>query len=314
MKCSALLAAGRLGVFKALAEGPRSVSEIADSIGASEFGVARLVEALAGLGYLETADGRYANGPAPRAWYTAAAPVDYTSLLVFVQEVWPFFGGLADAVRQGRPEPTLYQFMEEHPEVGLHFSQYMRANALVLAAPLAERSPIPDTARRLLDLGGSHGLYSIAYCRRNPNLKAVIFDLPEALSETEAIIAAEGLSDRISVQRGDYLKDDIGHGYDVVLCFGMTDGNSYDDNQRLFKTVANALNPGGTIRILSHVKLQAFDPGNALFSLIMFATWGTRTYSFEEVTGWLREARFADFSRTEFPGGISMITAVKSGQ
>lgn len=290
------------------------MAEVAREIGASEFGVARLVEALAGLGYLETTDGRYTNGSAARAWYTAKSPSDYTPLLVFVGEIWQFFGGLGDSVQRGKPEPNVYQFMEEHPEVGRHFSQYMRANAVLRAPTIANAVPLPDTARRLLDLGGSHGLYSTAYCRRNSELKATIFDLPEALLDTEAIIAAEGLSDRITVQRGDYLKDDIGKGYDAVLCFGLTDGNSFDDNRRQFKNIAKALNPGGLVLILSHVKLQPFDPPNSLFSLIMFATWGTRTNSFDEITGWLDEAHFADFNRKEFPGGISMITAVMSGQ
>ncbi len=46
-KTSAIIAAGQLGLFKILAERPRSISEIASVTGASETGVARLVEALA---------------------------------------------------------------------------------------------------------------------------------------------------------------------------------------------------------------------------------------------------------------------------
>ena len=103
-------------------------------------------------------------------------------------------------------------------------------------------------------VGGSHGLYSIAFCRQNPGLEAVILDLPAALQETEGTIAAEGLADRIAVQRGDYLSGDLGQGYDVVLLFGIIDGNTFEQNSRLFREVGRALNPGGPVAIMSHIR------------------------------------------------------------
>lgn len=313
LKCAALVAAGEIGLFKALSSGPLTIPEIAKAVGASEVGVTRLVEALVGMGYLESEGRRHANGPATRAWYTPTSQADYTPFLMFVGEVWPLFGKLAESVRLGRPGSNMYQVMEQQPQIGKHFSQYMRANAQLRARSIAEMVSLPDTARRLLDLGGSHGLYSIAYCRRNPNLKATIFDLAAALSDTEGIIAAEGLSDRVSIQRGDYLKDDIGEGHDAVLCFGIIDGNSYGENALLFKKIAGALNPGGQVMILSHVRPEPSDAFNSLFSLIMFIAYGTRTYSFDEITEWLREAGFANFGQRDLPGGISMVTATVSG-
>jgi SAM-dependent methyltransferase len=304
---------GEIGLFKALASGPLTIPEIAKAVGASEVGVTRLVEALVGMGYLEKEGARHVNGPAPRLWYVPTGQADYTPFLKFIGEVWPLFGKLAESVRLGRPESNMYQLMELQPQIGKHFSQYMRANAQLRAKPISEMFSLPDTAHRLLDLGGSHGLYSIAYCRRNPNLRATIFDLPAALSDTEEIIAAEGLSDRISVQRGDYLKDDVGEGYDAVLCFGIIDGNSYEENANLFKNIAGALNPGGQVMILSHVRPEPTDAFNALFSLIMFTTYGTRTYSFDEITEWLRDAGFANFEQRVLQGGTSMVTATLSG-
>ncbi|MBI2852668.1 MAG: hypothetical protein HYX84_06170 [Chloroflexi bacterium] len=314
VKCSALVAAGRLGLFRALAAGPRSVPEIADELGASEDGIARLGEALAALGYLEVVNGRYANGVAPRAWYRGASRADYTPFLEFIGDAWGIFGKLADTVRRGRPEPDMRRFIEEHPETARRFFRYMKANAQLRAGPIADLVPLPHGARRLLDLGGSHGLYSIAYCRRNPDLRATVFDLPAALCQTEADIAAEGLSARISVQQGDYLEDDIGRGYDAVLCPGMIESNSCEENRRLFRAISGALDPGGMVLVLSHAKLEPFDPANAVFSLVMFAAYGTRTYTWGEITGWLEEACFVDCRRIECPGGVTMITATTSGQ
>ena len=46
--------------------------------------------------------------------------------------------------------------------------------------------------------------YSIAACKRYPQLKAVVFDLPETISITKQIIADEGMEDRVTVREGNW--------------------------------------------------------------------------------------------------------------
>ncbi|OIQ08052.1 O-methyltransferase [Moorella thermoacetica] len=57
-------------------------------------------------------------------------------------------------------------------------------------------------ARTLLDLGGGHGLYAIALCQVNPNLKAVVFDKPHVIACTGEFIWQYGLEDRVIVRGG----------------------------------------------------------------------------------------------------------------
>lgn len=315
IKAAGIFAAAQLGLFKALADGPRSIPEIANATGGNETGIARLAEVLASVGYLERVGDRYANGPTPRAWLTPASQVDFTPYLLWGAEVWRSLEGLSQVVRRGGPERNLFQLMEERPEMGRVFARYMKASAQLFAEPIAQAVLLPDAARRLLDLGGSHGLHSMAFCRRHPNLKAVVFDLPVAVAETEETIAAEGLADRVSVQRGDYLKDEIGQGYDVVLCFDLIHGHTEDDNRHLVAKVAQALNPGGLAVIHDFMRTEPPDEFNAVFSLIMFLENGTRTHSYQEVTGWLTEAGLRDLKRIDLPptGQSSIVTAVKAG-
>ena len=49
----------------------------------------------------------------------------------------------------------------------------------------------------MLDIGGSHGYYSVALCRRHPSLRAVILDLSEAVTHAERILDREGMGDRV---------------------------------------------------------------------------------------------------------------------
>lgn len=313
LKVAAVVAGGQLGLFKALAGGPLPVPEIARATGASEVGITRLVEALAALGSLERSGDRYANGPSARAWLTPDSPADYSASPLLIGDLWSLFGELGQTVRRGAPERTLYRYMEDHPEVGLHFSRSLRGNGQLLAGPVAKTVSLPPKARRLLDVGGSHGLYSIAFCRQNPGLEAVILDLPAALQETAGIIAAEGLAGRVKVQRADYLSGDLGQGYDVVLLFGIIDGNSLEQNGRLFRDVARALNPGGLVAVMSHIRTEPPDAPSGVFGLMMFLAYGTRTYSYPEITYWLAEAGFGNPNRFDLPptGAISVVTAVK---
>jgi hypothetical protein len=70
---------------------------------------------------------------------------------------------------------------------------------------------------RLLDLGGSHGMHSIRFCQRYPQLGALIVDLPSALTETDATIARHGLAERIHASPGELLVHDWHGQHDVVF-------------------------------------------------------------------------------------------------
>jgi len=121
---------------------------------------------------------------------------------------------------------------------------------------------LPPGARRLLDVDGGHGLYSIRFCRRHPRLMATVFDLPQALDAARQTIVAERMTDRVSVQRGNFAHDDLGSGYDVGQLPGKAMG-----------PVAEAV-----------ARLQALNMLNAAAS---------QAYAFEDIPGWLAAAGFA---------------------
>lgn len=315
LKGAAIIAGEKLGLFKLLAEGPRSTPEIAKTLGADEVGVTILAEALASVGYLERVDNRYSNGPVARAWLTPASRVDFTPLLLWAQLGWHLMESIDQVVRRGGPERPVYEYLQERPEIGRANAEYMKAMAQLTAGPIAQATTVPDTARRLLDLGGSHGSYSIAFCKRHPRLKAVVYDLPAALAGTEEAIAAEGLADRVSVQHGNYLTDDIGEGHDVILCFFLLHNHTEGDNKRLVAKVGKALNPGGMVVVHEFLKGEPPDAFNALYSLLFFTYSAGRNYSYQEIMGWLANAGLSSFNRVDLPpnGQSSLITAVKAG-
>jgi len=217
MKSSAIISAGRLGVFEALAEGPLSASALAARIAASVQGTVTLADFLVTVGYLQKQGESFANTTSTQRWFTSAGQVNYTPGLLWTHEAWSMMGGLAESVRRGGPEKLLWDAMVDQPQLGQLFSAYMGAFAADLGPDLLEHVPVSPNYRRLLDLGGSHGLHSIRFCQRYPQLDAVIVDMPSALTETGDEIERVQLSDRIRLSPGTLQEHDWGCDNDLVF-------------------------------------------------------------------------------------------------
>ncbi|MDX9715107.1 MAG: class I SAM-dependent methyltransferase [Dissulfurispiraceae bacterium] len=99
-------------------------------------------------------------------------------------------------------------------------------------------------ARRILDVGGGHGLYTIALCQANPDLHGVVLDKAGVVETTRRYISDYGLEDRITVEEKDICCDSIDSGYDIVLISHLL----YKFRKNLaaiFETVHASLKPGG---------------------------------------------------------------------
>lgn len=299
MKSSAIISAGRLGLFEALAAGPLLVNELAAKIEASPKGTATLADFLVTLGYLEKDGDRLANTASTQRWFTSAGQVDYTPGLLWTHEAWPMMGGLAEAVRSGHPEKTLWDAMVDQPHLGQLFSSYMAAFASDLGPDLLRHVPVDPDHCNLLDLGGSHGLHAIRFCRHYPKLNAVIVDLPSALSETGTTIAREKLSTRIRLCPGDLQEQDWGGSYDLVFYLSVAHNHAAEENRSIIQRIANSLNPGGLLVIHEYLAESPADALDAAFRLTLLVETGTQTYAYQDYCHWLTQAGLAAIERID---------------
>ena len=299
MKAAAIISAGQLRIFEALAEGPLPAARLAERVGASELGLRHLADFLISVGYLTEGPDGLANSRRAARWFTVGGDVDYTAGLLWTAESWGLMGHLTDAVRRGAPAKTLWESMQERPHWGPIFSSYMEAFARHLGPDLLRLVVLPEGARRMLDLGGSHGLHSVGFCRLHPELESVIVDFPSALTQTEAMLAREGLSDRVGVRPGNLLDGSWGEGYDLVLYLSVAHNQTAADNQRVLRHIGAVLRPGGLLVIHEYLTGAPLDVYDAAFRLTLLVETATRTYSFEEFAGWLAEAGFEPPTRLD---------------
>ncbi len=164
--------------------------------------------------------------------------------------------------------------------------------------------------RRLLDVGSGPGTYPIELCRRHPELAVTIFDLPATLAITRRHVAESGMQDRIRLVAGDYRRDPLPDGHDVVFLSNVIHGEDEATNRALLRSVHRVLAPGGRVLIKDHVTDESgTSPAPAaIFSITMLSFGPGRDYAYHEIRGWLLDAGFARVEIDVLPPGlISML-------
>ncbi|MER5642996.1 methyltransferase [Streptosporangium sp. NPDC002524] len=290
MSAHAAAAGLRLGLFEALADGPRDLPELAAGLGADRDGLRVLLGALAATGYVTSEPGGYALTAVSRPLLGG-----YGNTLLFWQEVLAgLWGGLEESVRSGRRGADFYAWLAGRPEVLARFQRLLQDQAGWLAEEIAAVVPLPRGASRLLDLGGGHARYSIAYCRDRPELGATVVDLPSGLDAGRSAVASAGMDDRVILLPGDILGDLPYRDQDAVLLFNLLHGFGEEQASALLRAAARTLRPGGVVLVLDRdpghpgdAAMRAFTP---LFELNLHHTQGGRLYSPETITRWLAEA------------------------
>lgn len=315
MKASAIIAAGRIGLFGVLRDGPLSGEVLARRLGASVDGVQRLCSVLIQAGYLvRGGDDRLANGEYAQARLAGRVDCDHSDLggLCWSAHAWRLMSGLEAAVMAGGPGLSLWEQMKERPEMGREFAAFMKEHAAGLVDELQRLVSLPEGASTLLDVGGSHGLHAAAFCRRHASLRAVVFDLPVSLGTTRNHLAERGLADRIRCVEGDIRRDPIEGSFDVITYFMVAHNQSDADNARAVAKMARALNPGGLLAVHEYVRdpaarfsISPEETAAAAFDLTLLVETGTRIHTADRITAWLTDAGLEGVVRSDLRDSVN---------
>jgi predicted O-methyltransferase YrrM len=281
----------KLGVFEALAEGPATAPEIAARCETSEVGMEKLLFALTGAKYLRPEDDRYALTPVARKWLLRDSPNSLVDKMLFQFYEWEYMERSEDYVRTGEPL-ELHSMTDE--EEWDSYQRGMRSVANAFAPEAVRRMPVPRGATEMLDIGGSHGYYSVALCRKHDGLRSTILDLPQAIEHAAPLLAKEGMGDRVVHRAGDALSDDLGtEEYDLVLIAQLVHHFSEEQNRELAARVARALRPGGIYAVLDEFRPRTPKDAGQVGAVLEFyfaLTSQSGTWAVEEIESWQRDA------------------------
>ncbi len=311
MESRVLLTAVELDLFTAVGEGASS-DEVSKRAGTDPRGTEMLLNALVSMGLLVKHDRVFATTPVTGRFFVAGKPDDARAATLHQATLWRTWSRLTEVVRTGTV--AAHQEMGERGDdwtvpfiAAMHRNATERSKAVVGAIGV-------EGVRRMLDVGGGSGAYSIAFARASAALEAVVFDLPTVVPIAEGHIRAAGLGDRVRARTGDLRTDDLGGGFDLVFVSAICHMLDEDENAGLIARCFSALAPGGRIVIQEFI-LEAdktAPKSAALFSLNMLVgTKGGASYSEAEYGAWLSRAGFRDVRRVRVPGPTGLIVAIR---
>ena len=302
-----IIVATKLGVFEALAPGGLTVQEIATQCSIHPGALQKLVNVLVNVGYLLRDRERYVLTPTTRKWLLKEGQHSVHDFVVSRLLAWEWLSHLEDFIRTGKPVQMHKEMSSDQWEL---YQRGMRSLASVSAAEVARRTPVPKDAHDMLDIGGAHGCYSVAICRRYPKLRSTILDLPEAVEHAASILAKEGMGNRVVHQVGNALKDDLGtNTYDLVFISNLIHHFDEASNRDLFRRVAQSLRPGGHFVIqASMIPPKQLGQIGIVTDLFFALTSDAGNWSFEQIANWQRQAGLVP----QKP--IWLMTATSTGQ
>jgi cyclopropane fatty-acyl-phospholipid synthase-like methyltransferase len=186
----------------------------------------------------------------------------------------------------------------------------MMSLALLMIPELLKK--IKLTKESVLDIGGSHGLYSIALCRSNPDIAVTIIDSEYAMPLLKKNIKEAGMEHRIKLITGDFMESSFQTKFDRILLFNVLHEHKEAYNIELLSKIRGTLNRKGSLIILDGMREKKIsrlaDLAARMYSLMFFHFLGGQNYSFKEISMWLKSSGFPLVKRKElYKSGFSMI-------
>jgi 2-polyprenyl-3-methyl-5-hydroxy-6-metoxy-1,4-benzoquinol methylase len=313
----AVYSAVKLNLFETLGKDALSTEELAERLGCTERGFGVLLEMLDSLGYVQHKAGRYANTKMTAKWMLDESSMNFAQAFRYygdsLGDLWPDLHG---TITSGRPKLGFYDWLKDHPDASAQYQEFMSTLARMMLPDIAKKIVLRPYQRKLLDIGGGHGMYSIALCRKYDDLTVTIFDSAYSRPIAAGNIEEAGLQDRIQFKEGNYYKDDLGTGYDVALLFNVLHEHCAEESAELVRRASQALTDRGCLIVLDMLREKKPTPVmnliGRLYSLIFFLYLGGQNHSFNDISSWLASAGFNKIKRVNLTqAGVSLIVSQK---
>ena len=290
-----------LKVFTKLADRPLGCKELAAVCGAKPDILERVLIACCSLGLLKRDGDAYRNTELSQEYLVDGKPLYQGNIIAHAARVWDYWHDLPQLILEN-PQPPTEARDHRNFVLGMRdITMGGRGQIFLDSIDLSGR-------KKLFDVGGGPGLYSILACQKYPQLTATLFDLPETIAIAREFVQEAGLTDRISLRGGSWETDDFGSSNDVVLFSNVLHGPTSMAAMKLQKAF-DSMESGGLLAIqefaLNDDKTGPAMP--ALFNVMVGA------YSKQELIEQITQAGFmnAEVVTENEQIGCTWITAIK---
>lgn len=202
---------------------PKSEAEIATAIGVTPEKTGILLDGLVAISLINKKKGRFFNTTFTNVYLNSASKEyigDYYLLWMNKDDFQNLNDLLKNDVKEvmnssDRSEEFKRLAYVASKEIHLKRSIYLKEAIKVMNFGKKQFS--------ILDLGGGSGMLSIDVLNSYPNAVATVFDQESVLQIPLEIAGRNHLENRLQIRAGDFLQDNIGQGYDLIIASGIMD-------------------------------------------------------------------------------------------
>lgn len=315
----ALCVGVQLAVFTHIADGKRTVTEIARAAEASDRGVRMLLDALVGLQYLTKSGEEYGLTPISSE-FLVRDKVNYMGLLLEEEWMWESWSHLLEVVRTGKPvrqadgvqTGIAQKFFRAYIPL-LHFVNREPARR---AAQVLLNQGVLQPGLRVIDVACGSAVWSIAVAQatgRDTSVTAM--DLPPVLEIAREFLKQDGVENQYDFLPGDQREMQFGQNvYDLAIIARYIHDLGEREAQDLFRRIWVALKFGGRIAVTdwmpNHDRTGPMTPLIFALGTLLHKEEGN-AHTAADYSRWLHSVGFTGIEVSDLGSDLTLVVAVK---
>ncbi len=313
----ALYVAAKLGIADQLVDKPKKVEELAKEVGANPRALNRLMRQLAALGIFSQDESKKFGLTPLSELLRNDHPESMRYNAIFAgEENYKAFGDMLHSVRTAETAfnhmygKGHFDWLADHPDESSIFNKAMAQSLRRLENPL--ESYDYKGKRLIVDVGGGRGDLITSIMRSNPELKGILFDLPQGIEEAQSHLRAKGVADRCEIIPGSFFNS-VPEGGDVYILSRILHDWPDDKAAIVLANCRKAIKEEGTLLIRDNVLTDRDVLGSQLDLTMMIMTGGQERTESE----WKNLLHSAGFMLTKVykrEGHLDLIEAKPSKQ
>lgn len=304
-------------IFDIIAQEACDINRLSNLTDTSLRGLNALIPALQNLGLITKDEyGFYHLSEEAHRHLVSSSPASLVGLVNHISnQLLSNWTTLSESVKSGRPIVAVNQ-----EAIGSNFFANFVEALFPMNKPAAEilasHLNLKDKKDivKVLDIAAGSGVWGITLAQNATNVSVYAVDWPEVIHITQRIVRKNGLQDRFNFISGDITSVDFGKDYDIAILGHIIHSEGESRGKNLIEKCYNSLSPNGRIVIAEFLVNddRSGPPQGIFFNLNMLIhTENGATFSFEEISTWLKEAGFVDIYTIEAPAPSPLIIAKK---
>lgn len=299
---ASLFAAIDLELFTLVDQGENTHEKFAQRSGISITNAERLMTMCAASGLLIWSGDRYLNAPDVDRFLVKGKSTYAAPWLTFTRPGWDRWKNLTSILRSTEPAVVVPDLSAMSVDAARRYHTATASVGFGSGRRFA-RSVDLSGRKKLLDIGGGSGAYSIVAVQNTPGLSAVVFDIPPVVVVTTEFIDQHDVTDRVTTLAGDFTADPFPNDIDVAVMASNLPMYNRAIIAAVIRKTFDSLLPGGEMHLIGEMlDDDRTGPADAALWGLMEALSNSTgiAHTRAECVGYFEDAGFVDVTVNEF--------------